>query len=426
MQVFIFIWIGQVVSLLGSGLTSFALGIWIYQRTQSVTAYSLVILASTLPPVLFSPVAGALVDRWPRRWAMIFGDAGAAVKSLSLALLLFVGKLEVWNVSLILAIGSMFTAFQQPAFSAATTLLVPKGYLDRANGMIQFGGALSRLIAPVLSGVLLVNIKLEGVILLDFATFLFALIPLLLVRFPEAEVIPAKLDKAITVFHEAAAGWVYIAGRPGFVGLLIFLTISNFLMGIVGMLFTPLILSFSSPANLGIIMSIGGAGALLSSLWVSTRGGPKRLITGIFRFEILSGLCILIVGTFKSIVLIAIAVFLFFVGFTIVSVCITTILQNKVAKDLQGRVFAMCQIITGLSFPVALIIAGPLVDKVFEPLMAANGLLAGSIGQIIGTGPGRGINLMFLLMGMLTTVAPVLGYQYPRLRLIEDEMPDAI
>jgi MFS transporter, DHA3 family, macrolide efflux protein len=426
MQIFIFIWIGQVVSLLGSSLTSFALGIWVYQHTKSVTLYALVLLSSALPPILFSPVIGALVDRWPRRWAMILSDSGAGLGALLLTLLLVAGKLEVWNVSVILAISSIFAAFQQPAYSAAITLLVPKESLDRANGMLQVGSAVSHIIAPVLGGVLLVTIKLEGVILLDFATFLFALIPLLLVKFPEAEIVPAKRDKEISLLREAADGWTYIADRPGFLGLLIFLAISNFLVGVVVMLFTPLILSFSSPATLGIITSIGGFGALLSSVLMSIRGAPKQLILGVFSFEILSGLCILIVGGFNSIPLITAAVFLFFIGSPIVSTCVQTIFQRKVAKDLQGRVFAMCQMVTGLSFPLALIIAGPLIDRVFEPLMASNGFLAGSIGQIIGTGPGRGIGLMFIIMGAFTLLATIAAYQYPRLRLIEDEIPDAI
>lgn len=426
MQVFLIIWIGQVVSLIGSSLTEFALGIWIYQHTQSVTAYSLVLLASALPQILFSPVAGALVDRWPRRWAMILSDSGAGVGSLLLALLLLSGTLEVWNISLVMAVSSIFMAFQQPAYSAATTLLVRKEYLDRANGMIQVGSAASRTIAPVLGGVLLVTVKLEGVILLDFSTFLFALVPLLMVRFPETETVSPRQNGKTSLLREVTTGWTYIADRPGFLGLLIFLAISNFLVGVVVTLFTPLILSFSSPATLGIITSVGGMGALLSSLWMSTHGAPKRLIAGIFRFEILSGLCGLIVGASNSALLITIAVFLFFISAPIVSVCVQTIFQKKVTKEIQGRVFAMCQVVTGLSFPLALIIAGPLIDKVFEPLMASNGLLAESVGRIIGTGTGRGIGLMFILMGAFMLLVTIAAYQYPRLRLIEDEILDAI
>jgi MFS transporter, DHA3 family, macrolide efflux protein len=427
MKTFIFIWIGQFVSLLGSSLTSFALGIWVYQNTKSVTLYTLVLLSAVLPPILFSPFIGALVDRWPRRWVMILSDAGAGIGTLLLTLLLIFGKLEVWSVCIISAISTLCSSFQQPAYSAAIALLVPKEYLDRANSMVQVGDAVSSIIAPVLGGVLLVSIKLEGVILIDFVTFLLALIPLLLLKFPEAEVIPGKQDRETSLFREAVSGWTYIAERPGFLGLLIFLALSTFLVEVVVTLFTPFILSFSSPATLGTIISIGSFGALLSSLLISIRGVPKPLISGIFGFEMLGGLCIFMIGVSNSIPLITGAVCLFLVGAPIVSICVETIFQTKVARDFQGRVFATSQMITGLSSALALIVAGPLTDRVFEPLMASNsGFLAGSVGQIIGTGPGRGIGLIFIFMGAMSILLTALAYQYPRLRLVENELPDAI
>jgi MFS transporter, DHA3 family, macrolide efflux protein len=426
MKTFIFIWIGQVVSLLGSSLTGFALGIWVYQNTKSVTLYALVLLSSVLPPIIFSPLIGALVDRWPRRWVMILSDAGAGIGTLILALLLAIGKLEVWTVCIILAISALCSALQQPAYSAAIALLVPKEHLDRANSMVQVGEAVSSIIAPVLGGVLVVSIKLEGVILIDFLTFLVALTSLLLVKFPEAEVIPTEQDKETSLFREAISGWIYIADRPGFLGLLTFLAISTFLVEVVVILFTPFVLSFSSPATLGIIISIGSFGALLSSLLISIRGVPKPLISGIFGFELLSGLCILAIGFSNSIPLITAAVCLFLVGAPIVGICVETIFQTKVARDFQGRVFSTSQMVTGLSSALALVVAGPLTDRVFEPMMASSsGFFAGSIGQIIGTGPGRGIALIFVLMGTMSILVTALAYQYPRLRLLENELPDA-
>jgi DHA3 family macrolide efflux protein-like MFS transporter len=85
-RAFLLIWSGQVVSLTGSGLTGFALGVWVYQRTGSVTQFALISLFTSLPGIVFSPIAGALVDRWDRRWAMLISDAGAGLCTLSVAL----------------------------------------------------------------------------------------------------------------------------------------------------------------------------------------------------------------------------------------------------------------------------------------------------------------------------------------------------
>ena len=111
-QFFFLIWFGQLISLTGSGLTGFALGVWVYQQTGSVTQFALISLLTSLPGIIFSPIAGALVDRWDRRMAMILSDTGASVCTLSIALLLWAGRLEVWHIYIAMAISSTFSAFQ--------------------------------------------------------------------------------------------------------------------------------------------------------------------------------------------------------------------------------------------------------------------------------------------------------------------------
>jgi hypothetical protein len=94
-QTFAIVWFGQVISFIGSGLTSFALGVWVYQTTGSITRFALISLFTTLPGVVLGPFAGALVDRWDRRRAMILSDAGAGLSTLAIILLLLIGRLEV-------------------------------------------------------------------------------------------------------------------------------------------------------------------------------------------------------------------------------------------------------------------------------------------------------------------------------------------
>lgn len=426
MRVFILIGFGQLVSLIGSGLTGFALGVWVYQRTGSVTQFALISLCTTLPLILISPLAGTLVDRWNRRWLMILSDSAAGLSTLAIALLLVAGRLEVWHIYLAAAWGSTFSAFQWPAYAAATTLLVPKKHLGRVSGMTQLGQAVAQLISPVLAGVLLVTIKLQGVILLDFTTFLCALVTLLLVRFPDAKTTAAPEAGKGSLLREAAYGLRYITVRPGLLGLLIFFAASNLLLGVVSVLATPLVLSFASPAVLGTILSIGGIGMLMGSLVMSIWGGPQRCINTLFGFMLLSGLCIMVAGLRPSVPLFALTTFLFFFGLPLINGSCQVIFHKKVAPDVQGRVFALNGAIAGASLPLAYMVAGPLADQVFEPLMAPNGPLVGSIGQLIGVGPGRGIGLLFIVMGALTILVTVAAYQYPRLRLVESELPDAL
>src|SRR4028118_83911 len=257
MRVFLLVWFGQLVSLIGSGLTNFALGVWVYQRTGSVTQFSLILLFAVLPSILISPVAGAMVDRWNRRVSMILSDSGAGITTVAIALLLATGSLEIWHIYLAVGLSSIFKAFQLPAYTASTALLLPKEALPRASGMVQSGQACAQLISPLLAGFLLGIVQLQGVILIDFATFLFALTTLLFVSFPSVKTAAVPVNGKASLWREAMEGATYIFVRPGLLALVIVFAINNFVFGLIEVLFTPLVLKFASVTVLGTIQSIG-------------------------------------------------------------------------------------------------------------------------------------------------------------------------
>ncbi len=428
MSIFVVVWLGQLVSLLGSNLTNFALDVWVYQQSGSITQLSFLILFTTLPKVIISPLAGVLVDNWNRRWVMILSDSGAAFITLTLAALLVVtGKIPIWHIYLASALISSFSAFQWPAYSAATTLLVPKKHLGRASGMTQLAQALGQLLSPVLGGVLLGIIQLSGMFVLDLSSFLFALTTLLLVRFPHHKVTPSYQTNKTSLLIQALDGFHYLRARSGLLALLLFFTAANFLLGIHQVLSYPLILSVASPAQLGTIMSVGGVGVLTGSLFMSTWGsGRQNYINILFCFMLLNGFSLMVSGLYPSIFLFAVSSFLFFLGLPFINSSALVIFQKKVAPDVQGRIFSLAGALGGSCLPLAYLVAGPLADRIFEPLMAVNGPLAGTIGQLIGTGPGRGIGLMFIVLGTLTMLMTIIAYQYAPLRLVEDELPDII
>jgi len=421
---FTVVWLGQLVSVIGSGLTSFALGVWVFEHTGSATQFALIGLFAVLPRVLLSPLAGSIVDRWDRRRAMILGDAGAGFSTLVLVLLLFTNKLEIWHIYLIVGASAAFSTVQWPAFTAATTLLVPKKDYGRANGMIQLGRAAADILSPALAGFLMLIVGLDGVILIDFATFVFAVITLLPVRFPKPQgTIPGESEN-LSLKEDMTFGWKYISARPGLLGLLIFFAAVNFLWGMVGALITPMILGFTTSDMLGIIISIAGVGMLVGSLVMSIWGGPQRRINSVLCFEFLSGICFLLMGLRPSFWLIALGAFGAHVTIAIVYGSNQAIWQSKVAPGVQGRVFATQQMIAKAASPLAYLLAGPLADHLFEPLLAPTGQLTESIGQVIGFGAGRGIGLLFIIMGVLKMAVTAVGYAHPRIRFVEDELPD--
>jgi MFS transporter, DHA3 family, macrolide efflux protein len=426
MQTFLLIWFGQLISIFGTGLTGFGVGVWVYDQTGSATHLTLMAFFTMLPMILIAPIAGVLVDRWNRKWTLVLGDLGGALFTLVLALLLWTDNMTVWALYPIVIMSAVFGAFQFPAFTAAISQIVPKEQFGRASGMMQLAQAVSQLVAPVLAGVLLGPIGLEGIALIDFVTCLFAVTTLLLIRIPNPQVSAEGAASRSSVLGETAFGWKYIVTRPGLLGLLLFFAASNFMMGAIIVLSTPLVLSFASAATLGIVRSVAGLGLLFGSVLMSVWRGPRRKVYGVLTGVLLSGVSMLIAGLAPSALLISIAAFFFALGMPLVSASSQPIWQSKVPVDVQGRVFGVRMMIATAAMPLSYLISGPLVDFVFEPLMAPGGGLASSVGRLIGSGEGRGIGLLFVILGVLSTIAVVLGYLYPRLRLVEDELPDAI
>ena len=419
-------WSGQLVSTIGSGLTSFALGVWVYEQTGSTTLFALNLLAYALPNLLLSPISGVAADRWDRRLVMIMSDCGAALSTIAAAALVFSGSLEIWHVYMLTAVNAAFTSFQWPAYSAATTLLVPKEHLGRAGGMVQIGEAVSQLISPAVAGVMMVTVGLEGVLFLDFGTFLFAIGTLAFVRFPQPRQTAEGKEGKGSFWKEIVFGWQYITDRPGLFGLLMIFAANNFLFGLMYPLLVPMLLEMTTADIVGYLFSIVGIGMLVGTLVMSVWGGPRRRIHGVLGFMIIQGFFMMFLGIRPSLVVMTVAGFFMMFMNPIVNGSSQALWQSKVAVDVQGRVFAVRRMFAWITLPLAYILAGPLADYVFNPLLAVGGPLEGSIGRVIGVGPGRGSAFLFVWLGILTILVSLGGYIFPRVRLVEDELPDAI
>jgi MFS transporter, DHA3 family, macrolide efflux protein len=426
MFIFGVVWAGQLVSTLGSGLTSFALGVWIYQQTGSATLFAVNMLVWVLPNIAVAPLAGVLADRWDRRLVMLLSDTGAGLSSLFIAVVLLTGRLEVWQVYLATFFNSAFSAFQWPAYSAAISLLVPKGQLGRASGMTQVSEAISTLVTPALAGALYVTIGMTAILAIDVFTYLIAVATLLAVRFPRPAPTQEVQAEKGSIWQEALFGWHYIRQRPGLLGLLIVFASMNFLFSLTYPLLTPMVLDMASPDIVGYATSFAGLGMLAGTVLLSVWGGPKRRILGIYVAETLGGFFALLTGLRPAIPLIAAAGFGFSLVMPISSGCSQAIWQSKVAPDVQGRVFSIRRMIAFSIMPLAYALAGPLAERFFEPWMSQGGWLSPVFGPLIGLGPGRGIGLMFVIIGLLYMLLAGLILLHPRIRRLEAELPDAV
>ena len=424
MRTFYTVWAGQLVSLLGSGLTNFGLGVWVFQKTGSATLFSTIAFLAILPGILAAPVAGVMVDRWNRRLIMLASDCLSALIVGIVALIVISGNLQVWTVMVLAALTSAFAAFQVPAYQASVSTLVPKEQLGRAAGMVQMGQAVADLASPALGGSLYAVIGLRGLILFDFVSFFFGIATLAVTRFPKVQQHQGQHTKP-SFRREFQEGWKFIRERRGLLLLLAYFAMLNLLLPMAGVLFAPLMLSFAGPKQFGIAASIIGLGMLVGSVVMSAWGGPKNRILGVLGSGLLLGLFLGMVGLRANLTWLAACGFLMMFVSPIVNGTSQAIWQAKTPLNLQGRVFSVRRMIAQGTAPLAMLMSGPIVDRVFSPAMMPGGSLTPYFGPLIGTGPGRGTGLLFIVMGALTVIGSAFAMVSPTMRTIDANVPDA-
>lgn len=430
MRTFATVWFGQFLSMLGSSLTTFALGAYVYETSGSVTGFALVGFFGTLPMVLLSPLAGVLADRWDRRKLMLIGDLGAGL-GIFLIWGIFFGQdagwwtIRTWYFYGPLLLGSAFHTLCFPAWSSTVPLLVPRKHLGRASGMTELSAAISQIAGPLIASALLGFIGLRGILLVDAISYFFAITALIVVRFPAP---PRSTAHAARRSFKAdlQEGWNFIRERKGLRGLLFFSTTVGFCVGMVMLLINPLVLAFTDIHHLKWIASIAGMGALTGGIITSIWGGPSRRVLGIAAFSSVAALILPLAALPPSVPLIAICAAVFVFTFPLTSACSQFIWQTKVPPELQGRVASLRRVLFQSMGLVVALLGGVMADNVFEPAMAPGGALASTVGQVIGTGQGRGVALMFVMLSMIMLTNVVVLWLSPRTRNVESELPDAL
>jgi MFS family permease len=421
-RTFSLVWIGQFISTIGSSMTRFGLAIWVFTETGSTMQLSIVVLAGTLPALVMSPFVGALVDRWDRRVAMIVADSGAALGTLFIAVLVGTGSLEMWHLYLALAFSSVFGSFQFPAYSAATTLLVPKDQYARAAGMVQLAGSIGRVGAPALAGVMVVSYGLMPLFVIDFVTFAIAVGTLLFVAFPNPDSPPKGAITPGSLFREAKEGFRFVSARSGLRVLLLTFSVVNFAFSFQGVLLIPLLLTLSSEAVTGIVVSISALGLVVGSLLMSFWGGSPNRIRDLYVALGVMGVGLTLVGLRPWVLLVLLAITVTHLALPVASSSSQALWQAKVPPEIQGRVFAVRQMFAIGATPLAFLLAGFLAEKVFEPMFVAG--RSGGLSWIVGAGDGRGIGLLLVIMGVTVTIVAYASWRSHAIQNLDQEVPD--
>ena len=411
MKTFIVIWFGQFISMLGSALSAFGLGIWIFQKTGSAASFAMSAVCTVLPALLFAPFAGSIADRKKRKAIILLTDSIDAFFKILIVTLLIFNKLELWMVYPLVFISGTLGTFQNPAFGASIPMLVPTDKLTRANGLLQFSSAIQNLLAPVIAGFLYPLIELKGLFIIDFVSFFFALASIAFIKIPQPSIEKTKDSLVLAAFKDLQYAWKYLIQKEGLMQLIVFFAFLNFIANLSMILLGPLMMSVYNSqaygnvqAGIGLAMLLGG---LCSSLIPDTKNKIKRIL-------LILSLCSIgpiISGTTLNRIIITGGFFIFMFPVPYVNTLLMSIFQIKIERNVLGRVGALMTAILAAITPIAYLCAGPLADYVFEPLMNEKG---------------RGIGLIFIISGILLIISCLLMRLNKTVTSIEKRLPDYV
>ncbi len=427
MKGFLLVWITQVVSILTSSMSSFALSIWVYQQTGSATALSLVQVFFITPFLIVSPIAGVLVDRYNRKLMMAVSDFASFIATAAILILNATGSIQVWHLYAASILFGLGNSFQWPAYSAVISTMVSKQQLGRANGLMSLMESGPGVVAPILAGALLPVIGLTGILGADVATFFLALAALLLVFVPKPAASKDGAESRGNFLKEAAFGFKFIFKRPSLLAIqTIFLT-TNLFFGIGFAVVAPMVLAKTGNNSViyGSTQTAGAIGAVVGGVIMSAWGGFKKQINGVLIGMAIPGLLgLTIFGLGSGLpVWIPAAVMMAIAG-PLCNASNQAIWQAKVPQDLQGRVFSARRLIAWIPTPIAPLIGGLMADYVLEPAMRTSSGLAKVFGGLVGTGVGTGMGLLLFVCGVLATISGLSGYLIPLVRNAESILPD--
>lgn len=428
MGVFSLIWVGQLVSILGTSMVRFGLIYWAWLETGQATALALMGFFSFVPQLLLQPFAGALVDRWNRKATIIIADLMAGVGTIVTLILYSSGSLEVWHLYAIALVVGAFGSFHFPAFSAAVTMMVDKKDYGRAASMLGLAGSVSEIFAAPIAAALLVMIGLSGILMVDICTFSFAVSILLIAKIPQPEK-ARDLGKGLRgLWHDSMYGFRYIWKRKSLLGLQLTYFSSNFFGNIGFILMVPMVLAItgSDKVALATVMAGAGVGGLIGGIVMSAWGGSKTWKIGVIMIGILTeGFVMVAFGIVLGVPLWTVIAFVLAFSGPFVWGSSQAIWQSKVEPNKQGRVFGARGFIAMAAGAVGMVMAGPLADLVFEPGMMGTGFLAETFGWLLGNDIGSGIRLIMILCGIGTLATATVALSIPRVRNLEKIVPDA-
>lgn len=386
----LFIWFGQALAIFGNVFMTFSVGVWIYQKTGSVSQFGLTIMLGYLPELVVSPLAGVLTDRISRKTILLFCSTMQA--TMYFGLIYFVQDISVNHVYIAITFASVIGGFHRSAYNASLAQLSgsPKSYA-RVMGIVQLGISLAQMLAPICAGYILYYFSFQSILISALSIFLFSSFSLVYCDFSSCQLI-GQGKKSLR--EDFKTGFKYIVSDKGLFSFLAVHSLSNFARGSVVVLFTPFIISLTTSDVLGNLRSVAGIGMLLGAGIVTMWGGAKNRLNHIYLMLISSGLLMVLIGFSEGVYIIGFSVFCFFALTPVLAALTHSVWQEKTPENIHGRVFSARDTIAGSMFALAYLVMPFLADYLAHFLKSEF----------------NAIGLIFILVGILTVLLSFIAF----------------
>lgn len=383
---FLLLWTGSLISSVGGGLTSFGLGVYVFQQTGSAAGMALVTLLAFLPTLLLSVPAGVLADRYDRRVLMMIGDGFSAFGILYILICMLRGQADLTQICVGVFVSAVFSSLLEPSYRATVTDLLTREEYSKASGLVSLAGSARYLISPVLAGILLTVSDIRLLLVIDICTFFVTVTSTAVVK---RGLVSKPAEERETFAESMRQGWEAVHSRKGVFLLILLSSALTCFMGAFQILAEPLILAFQSSAALGVGETICASGMLVSSLLLGIRGLKKGYAGVLSNSLMVAGLSIAAFGIWENMYPICVFGFLFFAMLPFANNCLDYLVRTNIPDELQGRAWGFIGFLSQIGYVVAYGTAGALADL---------------LGRRSGLGVGRGAAFVVMGAGVLLAV----------------------
>ncbi|KPA99535.1 MULTISPECIES: MFS transporter [Pseudomonas] len=427
---FYFLWCGESLAIVGTALMEFALGVWVYSHTGSAVAFANVVLAATLPAVVFLPLAGGLADRVSHRLIIICCDVSLALLLFAVMGLLWFDRLEPLHLYIFNCLASIVSAFRKPAYQAAVNSIVAPDKFTRASGLMGISKNASALVAPLLAGAIMAHAGLVTILAVDLITFCSGTL-LVIKAFSHLRQSCERPDSPAkgTVLHGAmgnvAAALRFFAGTRLMAGLLVYTMLRNAMLSLATLMMTPLLLSTLGSQTLGMAYTWAALGGLAGAGLLISMGNPRRLMALVAAADLLLALCVIALGVVSHAFAYCSLAFVAITAASVADASVNSLWMRRIPAGNRASVFALISMLTIATTSLTIFVGGLLVDHWFQPALVPGGAYAESIGRWLGVGPGRGVAMLFVAAGACFALLALSVLCHGPMRRLEGAQPEA-